>query len=116
MTLSPADHERLRARLLSERERVLRDIDYNEGEIEALQDQTGAEHQDEGPGGGASFTLDREIDRALDENDQRILQAIEESLQRIDDGTYGTCANCGKSIDPHRLEARPYAALCIGCA
>src|SRR5438477_435117 len=37
------------------------------------------------------------------------------SLPRIQDGTYGTCTNCGKPIPEERLEARPWATLCIGC-
>ena len=37
-------------------------------------------------------------------------------LDRIDQGTYGHCANCGKDIEEKRLEAVPYAAVCIDCA
>ncbi len=40
---------------------------------------------------------------------------IKEALERITDGTYGSCANCGKGIDPDRLEIIPYATLCISC-
>lgn len=40
---------------------------------------------------------------------------VERALERIDAGTYGTCERCGKPIDPARLEARPWALLCIDC-
>lgn len=40
---------------------------------------------------------------------------VERALARIDAGTYGTCERCGKPIDPARLEARPWALLCIDC-
>lgn len=40
---------------------------------------------------------------------------IDEALKRIEDGTYGICNNCGKAIMPERLEALPYAELCIAC-
>jgi RNA polymerase-binding protein DksA len=43
------------------------------------------------------------------------LDDIEQALQRIEDGTYGECNNCGKSIMPERLEALPSADLCIDC-
>lgn len=43
------------------------------------------------------------------------LDEIEKALQRIDDGTYGQCNNCGNYILPERLEALPYAELCISC-
>ena len=42
--------------------------------------------------------------------------AVRRALQRIEDGTYGECANCGNAIADGRLEARPEAALCIECA
>jgi RNA polymerase-binding protein DksA len=37
------------------------------------------------------------------------------ALERIEAGTYGACERCGKPIDPARLEARPWAPLCIDC-
>ena len=42
--------------------------------------------------------------------------AARSALMRIDAGTYGTCASCGKEIASERLEAYPWAALCIDCA
>ena len=56
-----------------------------------------------------------EIDRALGEAAESVLHAVDEALKRIDDGTYGTCTNAGKPISAGRLEARPYAALCMEC-
>jgi DnaK suppressor protein len=44
------------------------------------------------------------------------LAKISVALQRMDDGTYGTCASCGETIDSRRLEARPYSSTCIACA
>ena len=40
---------------------------------------------------------------------------IEEALERLENGTYGTCQRCGKPINPERLEAFPYVAYCIEC-
>jgi RNA polymerase-binding protein DksA len=64
----------------------------------------------------ASATLDREIDYTLEENAEDILEEIEAALKRVDAGTFGTCTNCGRPIAEERLEARPWAALCIDCA
>jgi DnaK suppressor protein len=44
------------------------------------------------------------------------LQEIERALQKIDEGTYGICERCGKTIGPDRLEAMPATGLCIACA
>jgi len=56
-------------------------------------------------------------DRRLSMLDQLEDQLTEtkEALQRIEDGTYGQCTNCGEFILPERLEALPSAPLCINC-
>jgi len=46
----------------------------------------------------------------------REVGSVRRALERIDEGTYGECAQCGSEIAEGRLEARPEAALCIGCA
>jgi RNA polymerase-binding transcription factor len=61
----------------------------------------------------ASETYMRELDGGLEENAEHILVEIEAALGRIDEGTYGLCASCGRPIDEERLEAVPYARLCI---
>ena len=40
---------------------------------------------------------------------------VNEALERIEEGMYGVCANCGKPIMAERLEALPYAEFCIDC-
>jgi DnaK suppressor protein len=47
--------------------------------------------------------------------DRQVLQLIREALERIEDKSYGTCTNCGNAIQPKRLEAVPWAQLCIQC-
>jgi DnaK suppressor protein len=47
--------------------------------------------------------------------DRHILLMIREALDRIEDKTYGTCANCENPIQPKRLEAVPWARHCIQC-
>ena len=64
----------------------------------------------------ATETYDRELDYTLEENSEHVLQEIEAALKRIEEGTYGICTNCGKQIAEERLEALPWATLCIDCA
>jgi RNA polymerase-binding protein DksA len=45
----------------------------------------------------------------------RLLYHIDEALRRIRNNTYGICSECGKPIDPARLEAVPHARMCIDC-
>jgi DnaK suppressor protein len=63
----------------------------------------------------ASATLGREIDYTLGENSETVLGEIDAALARIEKGTFGTCTNCGKEIPLERLEAYPWASLCIDC-
>ena len=109
--------DRFRQMLLAERERVRGALDYlhqeNPGSIE---DETGEEATfDNHIGDTATVTYDREMDYTLEDNSEAVLAAIDKALARIEDGTYGVCERCGKQIDPARLEALPYAELCIEC-
>lgn len=53
--------------------------------------------------------------RSVLEQLEEQLADVDKALDRIEEGTYGICANCGKAIMPERLEALPYAKLCIDC-
>jgi len=61
----------------------------------------------------ATDTFMRELDGGLEENAERLLAEVDAALRRIDEGTYGICGACGRPIDEARLEAVPYATLCI---
>jgi RNA polymerase-binding protein DksA len=53
---------------------------------------------------------------ALEAEGKEELALIDKALQRIEEGSYGQCQRCGEEIDEARLQAVPYAALCIDCA
>ncbi len=55
------------------------------------------------------------IQLKLKQTDAKILQAIEEALWRMDQGTYGICRDCGEPIAPERLNAIPWTRVCIEC-
>jgi len=61
----------------------------------------------------ATETYMRELDEGLEENAHNLIAEVEAALQRIGDGTYGICVVCGKPITVERLEAVPWATLCI---
>ena len=48
-------------------------------------------------------------------NERQTLQMVEGALNRIREGTFGECINCGNEINPKRLEAVPWARLCVPC-
>jgi DnaK suppressor protein len=52
---------------------------------------------------------------SLSENDRRLLRLVEVAINRIDEGEFGQCAACGEDIESKRLQAVPWASLCLGC-
>jgi DnaK suppressor protein len=112
------DTERFRATLLEERDRVEKAIanlrDERPGSLDDEIDEL-AHSSDNHLAETATATLGREIDHTLGENSEEVLNQIDRALRRIDDGTYGTCGTCAREIAPERLEAYPWASLCIDC-
>jgi DnaK suppressor protein len=108
------DLEHFRKELESERTRLAEAIEAV-NHTGSLADETG--DLSTGPGDhladNATETFMRELDGGLEENAERMLGEIDAALQRIAKGTYGKCAVCGREIPKERLEAVPYATLCI---
>jgi RNA polymerase-binding transcription factor DksA len=69
------------------------------------------EHADAG-----SYTFERERDLSLVGNVKDLIEKVKHALARIDDGSYGRCEACGKPIEADRLDALPYATLCLADA
>lgn len=60
--------------------------------------------------------FDQEFTLSLMQTEEATLGSIESALERIEDGTYGTCEECGVKIPKARLNAIPYATTCVKCA
>jgi len=63
----------------------------------------------------ASDDMDRKMIEAIGSQDLKRLRMIDAALTRIQQGKYGSCMKCGKKIPSERLEAIPYALMCIDC-
>ena len=63
----------------------------------------------------ASDDIDRTMIEAIGSQELKRLRMIESALTRIQQGKYGLCMKCGKKIPDERLEAIPYALMCIEC-
>lgn len=70
---------------------------------------------DDDPADTGSANMERERAQSLSAHARRILEEIDAALRRMDDESYGTCERCGKQIEVDRLEALPYATLCMEC-
>lgn len=115
--MTSIDTERFRDALLDERGRVEHALaalrDEHRGSLDDEVEEIGA--SDNHLAETATATLGREIDYTLGENSGQVLAAIDAALKRIDEGTYGTCVSCAEQIRYERLEATPWASLCIDC-
>ena len=100
--------EAAREALMAERARVR--VELEENEVEAPGPMTYGSQA-----AAASHVFEQQRDLALRERNTLHLVAIDAALARLDAGTYGRCTSCGKPIAPERLEALPWAELCIDC-
>jgi DnaK suppressor protein len=112
--MSSIDTSRFKDLLLAERRRVTAALNNlrneNPGTIE---DETGDETQAQHMADAATAMHDRELDYGIADNEQELLGEIDAALARIEAGTYGVCTACGRPIAEDRLEALPWASLCI---
>src|SRR6202171_3481230 len=66
-------------------------------------------------GEAATETFEAERDLALIDNLEQMRGHVKDALQRIEEGTYGSCMTCAKPIPVERLEALPHASQCVSC-
>ena len=67
------------------------------------------------PADRASLESDRNATLRIRDRERKLVVKIDEALERISDGTYGKCEECGEQIGSQRLKARPVTTLCIDC-
>lgn len=100
----------IRSRLLAERERIVAEWKNHGG--------------DSGPGGHwdmrdleerAVQITSQAVESQIIEDDRNLLAKVDYALRRLEEGTYGQCARCGKAIPMERLEAKPSVSLCLAC-
>ncbi|TQL47234.1 TraR/DksA family transcriptional regulator [Homoserinimonas aerilata] len=81
--------------------------------VDARQDSNSDDEHDPE---GSTLAFERSQSDALLQQSRQRLADIDAALGRLDDGSFGVCERCGRPIAEARLEARPYARLCIDCA
>ena len=76
----------------------------------------GANSDDEHDPEGATIAFERQQVAALVESARRHVAELDRAIADLDAGRYGRCERCGETIAAARLQARPSARTCIGCA
>lgn len=118
-SLKKAELKVYRDRLIALRARM-------RGDVSQLADAALKKNRTEGSGDLSSMPIhmadigsdnfEQEFTLQLMETEGTTLENIEAALERIEDGTYGVCEECGVKIPKMRLEAIPYATMCVKCA
>jgi DnaK suppressor protein len=67
------------------------------------------------PNDRASLEADRNFELRIRDRERKLIAKMQEAIRRIDDGTFGSCDNCGGPISEKRLMARPVTTQCIDC-
>jgi DnaK suppressor protein len=116
--ISAKDYQEFEQRLLSERQRVSKEVGHYDSTVLKVNQRDSA-----GDLSGYSFhmadvgtdSMEREKAFQLASAEGRLLLEINEALRRITRGEYGICESCGNPILRARLEAMPYVRLCLSC-
>lgn len=96
------------------------------GDVDAMANAALKKNRQNGNGDASSMPIhmadlgsdnfEQEFTISLMQTEEGTLSAIEAALERVEEGTYGECEECGVVIPKTRLNAIPYAALCVKCA
>ena len=103
----------IRDGLMAERASLLAQVQGLDAEADVNNWRDGGFDDDPADSGSASF--ERETAQSLSRHARKLLEQIDDALRRMDAGSYGRCERCGDWIEPARLEAIPYAQLCMDC-
>ncbi len=105
--------ERLLAGLAAS-EASIADLEREHARTVAASESSNAD--DEHDPEGSTIAFERQQLAAVIEHSRSRRAELRQALDRLDDGTYGTCERCGEPIPAERLEARPNARTCVACA
>jgi DnaK suppressor protein len=112
------DYKEFEQRLLAERQKILKEMGHLENTVLKVNQRDSA-----GDLSGYSFhmadvgtdAMEREKAFMFASNEGALLKEIDEALRKVYGGEFGVCENCGRPIARARLEAMPYARLCLSC-
>jgi DnaK suppressor protein len=110
MSLKGPKLEKFKQRLLAKRKELISEVrGSNVGSLETSTDGI----QDIADQASSAYT--KEFLLSIGDAERRMLRQVDEALDKIRQDTYGLCESCGETINERRLEALPFARLCIAC-
>jgi len=118
MALTPTEKKKLKQLLQDELGRLQKELaDIQERSSRAMDVEIVSEVSgyDDHPADLASETFEREKDQAMVDALEATIGRVELAMEKLKLGTYGICDGCGNKITKKRLDAVPYATLCVEC-
>lgn len=106
----PISYDQLKEALLAEQAALVKEL----VELQSTIKEEGVGYSTH-PADEGTNAFDQARDLAVQVSAEQTLKLVKDALVRFDNGTYGLCLNCGQEIDAARLEAIPYAPLCLSC-
>lgn len=111
-TMDPKQLDELRQLLQARHDDLQQQMEQNLANLEPAQKTAGSVSQDD----NAQLSIQmREVDARLTAFDKDELARIDRALERMDDGSYGLCDECGRLIPFGRLKAEPMTQHCVEC-
>ena len=115
--MDSSHHDAVRARLRARRRATQQRLAALTGSFTDIVDASASSNaDDEHDPEGATIAFERSQVGALIAQACAHLADLDAAEARVSEGTYGTCERCGRPIAPERLEVRPVASECVGCA
>ena len=116
--LAKSTVDKYQKRLEDERDRLEGIIEEARQEMEEarLTESSSERSPDPGNAEAGSMKFEYEKELSMQQNSIDLLHKVQHALALIEAGTYGSCESCGNDIPVARLEALPYATLCVSCA
>lgn len=108
--MNPTQSKAIRNLLLAERERIITEW-RNHGGHTGSGDEWDSRDLEE----RAVQIASDSVERRIADDDRNLLRKVEFALQRLDEGTYELCDQCGAVIPLERLVAKPSVSLCLAC-
>ena len=108
--MNKRQREKYRKQLLAKREELLERV-----KAARTSEKEGSGKEAPDLGDRALSTVIRDLSYQLTAGERDIVRRVDLALDRIDEGIYGTCVECGKKVQLGRLDAVPWARHCIDC-
>jgi DnaK suppressor protein len=107
-------YDELRKRLEEEKEHLTKQLEHLQaGAASPSEIREGSPFGKKEEGATETYELEKRL--ALEKKAREGISEVDRALQKIEQGTYGLCDQCGQPIDIARLEALPHVSLCLNC-